>query len=87
MVQEQVSSIQGLDAFVRGNPEALEEAQRVINAAIACSFSPGAEPGGTEKRRELDRLVLMAADLGEIVVRALYGTKARHTATGAERLS
>ena len=68
LVQEQVSSIQGLDAFTRDSPEALEEVQRVVKATIAYTFSPDSEPGGTEKRREVDRLVSMASDLGEVVV-------------------
>ncbi|CAM9549359.1 unnamed protein product, partial [Hapterophycus canaliculatus] len=67
LFREQVSSSAGLDALTRGNPGALEEVQRAINAnAKSC---PNAALGGTENRRELARLVTMAADIGEVVVR------------------
>ncbi|CAM9577429.1 unnamed protein product, partial [Hapterophycus canaliculatus] len=67
LFQEQVSSSAGLDALTRGNPGALEEVQRAINANAR--LSPDAALGGTENRPELARLVAMAADLGEVVVR------------------
>lgn len=69
LFQEQVSSSAGLDALTRGNPGALEEVQRAINANAR--LSPDAALGGTENRRELARLVTMAADLGEVVVSSM----------------
>lgn len=69
LFQEQVSSSAGLDVLTRGNPGALEEVQRAINANAR--LSPEAALGGTENRRELARLVTMAADLGEVVVSSM----------------
>lgn len=69
LFQEQVSSSAGLDALTRGNPGALEEVRRAINANAR--LSPAAALGGTENRRELARLVTMATDLGEVVVSSM----------------
>lgn len=68
VLNEQVSSSAGLDALTRGNSGALEEVQLTITAAANARLSPDADGGGTENRWELDRLVSMAADLGDIVV-------------------
>eukprot|EP00752_Nemacystus_decipiens_P006258 g5643.t1 len=67
--QDQIYSSLGLDALARGSPGALEEVQRAINAVASARVSPGAELSGTGNRRELARLVTMAADLGEMMVR------------------
>ncbi|CAM9188783.1 unnamed protein product [Pylaiella littoralis] len=67
--QKQLLSSVGLDEITSINPEALEEVQRVIKVLPAGSFSVDTNLGSTEKRRRLDRLVAMAKELGEIVVR------------------
>lgn len=68
LLHEQFSSSAGLDVLMTGNPGALEEVQRAINAAADAGVSPDAELGGTENRRKLDRLVKISAQIGEIVV-------------------
>lgn len=65
MVQQQISSIPGLDSFSKENPEALGDVQRVIKAMAARRLSLGAEPGIAG---ELDRLVPMVPELVDIVV-------------------
>lgn len=63
-----------MGALTRGNPGALEEVQFAVKAAASARLSPGAELGGTEHRRELGRLVTMAADIGEVVVSSMLHT-------------
>lgn len=76
---EQVFSSAGLDALTRGNPGALEQVQLTIAVAANARFSPDADGGGTENRWELDRLVSMVADLGDIVVGGWLGGRCLDT--------
>lgn len=66
LVQEQVCLIPGLETLTRDNPIALGNIELVLKAAFDGGFYPD-EPGGAENRRELERLVPVIADLGEIV--------------------
>lgn len=90
LFHKQVSSSAGLDALTRGNPGAQEEVQCAINAAANARFPLDKELGGMENRQELDRLVAMAADLGEIVVSCMLrrtGQELRHIETRRQELS
>ena len=70
LLQEVISST-GLNTLTKGNPEGLQEVQRVIKAALAGISSPAAKLDGKQKRQEVDRLLAMATDLSEIVVRCI----------------
>ncbi|CAN0109717.1 unnamed protein product, partial [Laminaria digitata] len=64
-----VSSSAGLDALAtRGNPETLKEVQRVMES-FASSFSPIAGLSYVDERREVGRLVKMAANISDLVMK------------------
>ncbi|CAN0439634.1 unnamed protein product, partial [Ectocarpus sp. 12 AP-2014] len=65
----QLSSSAGLDSLIKGNPEALEDIQRVIEAQVGGSFYPDDEPSEVERRRKLGTLVTMSTALGEVAMK------------------
>lgn len=72
--QAQVAPFSGLSTVVGGSHATREQVKQLVDALSANSVSPGTEGVETDKLRELDRLVLMAKDLGDMAVSAALWT-------------
>ncbi|CAM9186598.1 unnamed protein product [Ectocarpus sp. 8 AP-2014] len=64
----QILASAGLGSLTKGNPEALDKFQRVIEAPVAGTFFFGDELSDLEKRRRISALMTMAMDLGEVAL-------------------
>ena len=64
----EISSLPGLDKLTGDNPDALEDIQRLTEALAGGLFSRDAERGVSNNLKELDMLVTLASDLGEMAV-------------------
>lgn len=70
LFQTQVASFAELDEITRDNQETLKEVKRLLESTASGSGPTDAELTRTDKLQELDRLVAMAKDLGEVTVSA-----------------
>ncbi|CAM9500905.1 unnamed protein product, partial [Ectocarpus fasciculatus] len=66
LFRAQVASFAELDEITRGNHETLKEVKRLLESTASGGGPTGAELTRTDKLQELDRLVAMAKDLGEV---------------------
>ncbi|CAM9962669.1 unnamed protein product [Ectocarpus sp. 4 AP-2014] len=66
LFQAQVASFAELDEITRNNHKTLKEVKRLLESTATGSGPTGADLTRTDKLQELDRLVAMAKDLGEV---------------------